>query len=341
MTGDLIYVYLSGSHKTLPKSEVLAIAEAEEVFTRVVLDLDQVLVLYSSEELARLLKLRSAFSRKIGKVLWVGHSERLATGVREAAEILKRLDKKSLRLEYRCVRGLSDCPSYKSVLEVLASRGIKLEKDSEDLVDIIVSQGIVVIGLREYEVKTKEFFDRWAHRRPAYLPGALNPDISRIFVNLSRASLKRESVYYDPFCGVGSFLIEACFIGLKYIGSDIDEKCVAGAFKNLRSYGCEPSVFLADACHMPVDRVDAIGTDMPYGRQTKPHGADIAGLVKCFLENAESVLTKGSFVVFSQSVELEDYVYEAVRKLNFELVEVHRNWVHGSLTRNIYVLRKV
>ncbi|MEM4783354.1 MAG: hypothetical protein QXG29_03315 [Sulfolobales archaeon] len=340
MSENLIYVYLSGIHKTLPKAEVMAIAEAENIDTRVVLDADQLLIVYSSSDLIEFLKLRSAYSRRIGRVLWVGRLEDIEDGISRAIEILRSQGIESIKMEFKSLRGLEKERDYWNVVKLLTESGMRLSRTSSKTLDIILFHEIAVVGLRDYELRLKDLFDRWSNRRPAYLPGALNPDISRIFVNLSRASIRQNTIFYDPFCGVGSFLLEACYMGLNYAGSDIDERSVEGALKNLRSYGCTPEVFLADVCRMPIHKVDAIGTDMPYGRQTKPLGVSIIELIKCMLENSESVLKKGSYLVFAQISELEEHVYRYVSKLDFELVEVHRNWVHGSLTRNIYVLRK-
>ena len=340
MFENLVYVYLSGYHKTLPKAEVKAIAEAEGVEAKPVLELDQLLVLYSSRELMDLLKLRSAYSRRIGWVLWIGRSENIREGVARASETLHQHGIESVKMEYRNLRGQSKGQEYEAVLRAFSESGLRLSRGNARVVDVISSQEVTVIGLRVHEIRMREFLERWSNRRPVYLPGALNPDISRIFVNLSRASVRRGTLYYDPFCGVGSFLLEACSMGLRYVGSDIDQKHVLGAAKNLASYGCEPEVFLADACRMPVHDVGAIGTDMPYGRQTKPSGGGIVELIKCFLESAESSLRRKSYLVFAQAAELEDEVYRVLSRLSFELVEVHRNWVHGSLTRNIYVLRR-
>lgn len=340
MSENLIYVYLSGIHKTLPKAEVVAIAEAEEVYAKTVLELDQLLVIYASSDLVELLKLRSAYSRRIGRVLWLGRLEGIKEGILEAVEKLRSREIKSVKMEFRSLRGLEKGKDYRDIVRLLTESGLRLSRESANALDIISSQEVAVVGLRTYEIRLKDFFERWSNKRPVYLPGALNPDISRVFVNLSRASIRRGTVFYDPFCGVGSFLLEACYMGLKYAGSDIDEKSVKGALRNLESYRCIPEVFLGDACRMPVYRVDAIGTDMPYGRQTKPHGTELRDLIKCLLENSESALKKGSYLVFAQSSEFEEYIYSYVSRLSFELVEIHRNWVHGSLTRNIYVLKR-
>jgi len=337
--GDLLYTYLSGFHKTLPKAEVLAIAEAEGVGLQVVLDLDQLLVLRADHVLVDLLGTRAAFTRRVGKVLWVGPIEEYVDGVDIAARVVSEEGSRAVRLEFRRLRGYSDQPGYEDLVKALLSRGVRIDRKSSTTVDFIISQGVLVVGLRLREIRVSDFASRWTNRRPVYLPGALNPDISRIFVNLSRASVRKGTTYYDPFCGVGSFLIEACTMGLKYVGSDIDERYIRGARANLEYYGCSPDVMLGDACRAPVDRVGAIGTDMPYGRQTKPSRATIE-LLRCFLESSESILKKGSYLVFAQNSDIEEETLNAIEKYSYELVELHRNWVHGSLTRNIYILRR-
>jgi len=339
--GNLLYAYLSGFHKTLPKAEVLAIAEAEGMDLQVVLDLDQLLVLRAGQALVELLGVRAAFTRRAGKVLWVGPTEEYVNGVDVVASAVSGESPRAVRLEFRCLRGYSDSPSYEDLARALLSRGVRIDRRSSAVVDFIISQGVLVVGLRLRGIRVSDFASRWTNRRPVYLPGALNPDISRIFVNLSRASIKRGTTYYDPFCGVGSFLIEACTMGLRYVGSDIDERYIRGARANLEYYGCSPDVVLGDACRAPVDRVDAIGTDMPYGRQTKPSGASVAELLRCFLESSEGILRRGSYLVFAQDSDIEEETLSAVERYSYELVELHRNWVHGSLTRNIYVLRRI
>ncbi|MCC6047787.1 MAG: hypothetical protein LM571_06370 [Desulfurococcaceae archaeon] len=336
---NLFYVYLSGFHKTLPKAEVVAIAEAEGVNLRVTLDLDQLLLVQADPELVDLLSIRAAFTRRIGKVLWVGSTEEYIDGVDATASLVNEEYSGAVKLEFRSLRGYSEHPSYEDLVKAITSRGVRIDRRSSTVVDVIISQGVLVAGLRLREIRLSEFASRWTNRRPVYLPGALNPDISRIFVNLSRASIRRGTTYYDPFCGVGSFLIEACTMGLRYVGSDIDERYVRGARANLEYYGCNPDIVLGDACRVPVGRADAIGTDMPYGRQTKPSRTTLE-LLKCFLESSEGVLSKGSYLVFAQDSSIEEETLSTIEGYYYELVELHRNWVHGSLTRNIYVLRR-
>lgn len=69
--------------------------------------------------------------------------------------------------------------------------------------------------------------------RPASDPysGMLPPKVAKMMINLSGLE---NFTLLDPFCGSGTILMEAAFLGVKKIfGSDISEKAVSDAVKNL------------------------------------------------------------------------------------------------------------
>jgi tRNA G10 N-methylase Trm11 len=75
-------------------------------------------------------------------------------------------------------------------------------------------------------------------RKPFASPhkGMLPPKLARILVNLALGHLPQKPaspILYDPFCGTGTVLIEALLRGCQVIGSDIDQKSVAGTLENL------------------------------------------------------------------------------------------------------------
>lgn len=62
--------------------------------------------------------------------------------------------------------------------------------------------------------------------------GLIPPKLAKIMINL--ASVKKEEIILDPFCGSGTILGEAFLMGHKnLVGSDIDEKLVEETRKNL------------------------------------------------------------------------------------------------------------
>lgn len=52
----------------------------------------------------------------------------------------------------------------------------------------------------------------------------VNPKIARALVNLS--GVKDKELFLDPFCGTGGILIEACMVGARIIGADVQDKMV-------------------------------------------------------------------------------------------------------------------
>lgn len=129
-------------------------------------------------------------------------------------------------------------------------------------------------------------FVEWGRRdygRPERddVSGMLPPKLARIMINLARQPLT--AAIYDPFCGSGTILNEAVDLGYKSItGSDISEKAVADAKKNLAWLSPEKmdevKIFQSDikdvARHVKQKSVDAIIAE-PYlgkplrGRETR------------------------------------------------------------------------
>jgi len=326
-------VVLSGEHRTLPRAEVVAVAEAEEIDLRIVEEIDQLLIIESGSQIHRALRKRAALSKFGGDVVAV-----LDLPINESTlkEAFKPWSNSGMRVEFTRLRGYGRAGvRYSDVVRAARDVGLGV-RGGEGIIDVVVSGGIALIGIRRFEIKDAWFKARDPPRRPVYMPGTMTAKLSRVFVNLSRARAGRP--LYDPFCGVGSMLIEACVIGARPVGVDIDLRRVAGASVNLEHYGCPPAVMASDVCSSPVWRADAVATDPPYGRMTRAEGTDIRGLMACFLDHLADSLAAGAYGVFAQALEYVDD--EAVEERGLKIIEVHRNWVHGSLVREIYVVRK-
>ncbi len=69
----------------------------------------------------------------------------------------------------------------------------------------------------------------------------------------------------DPFCGIGSILLEAAALGLGAFGIDNNIKMVGMTRHNLVHFGYTAAVALEDALEC-TQSADAIVTDLPYGR---------------------------------------------------------------------------
>jgi tRNA G10 N-methylase Trm11 len=60
---------------------------------------------------------------------------------------------------------------------------------------------------------------------------AISPRLSRILINLSEA--KENDNLLDPFCGIGSILLDALSLNINVFGIDKDQDAINGVRKNI------------------------------------------------------------------------------------------------------------
>ena len=144
---------------------------------------------------------------------------------------------------------------------------------------------------------------------------AISPRLARIMVNL--ASCTSGKLLLDPFCGVGTILLEALLTKAKVIGIDINPWCAEAAIENLewlkREYAlkeAEYTILQGDARRLTekiAQEVDCIATEPDLGPAlrhipTTPYATKIIGklepLYHSFLEEAYRILKEeGRLVV--------------------------------------------
>ena len=67
--------------------------------------------------------------------------------------------------------------------------------------------------------------------------GLMPPKLARIMINMTRdESGNLPAKIYDPFCGMGTVLLEGMSLGLKVAGSDLSKKMVEATKKNTKWY---------------------------------------------------------------------------------------------------------
>ncbi|MHA1116413.1 MAG: THUMP domain-containing protein, partial [Candidatus Heimdallarchaeaceae archaeon] len=194
------------------------------------------------------------------------------------------------------------------------------------------------VGLELYIQDKKEIVKREPGKRPVFRPGAMKVKFSRSLVNLCR--VRKDSIFYDPFCGGGGLLLESLLLGAYSIGSDLDYRAIESSKVNLKTYVQKKyELLVADSRKLPIIRADAIATDPPYSIQSSTHGEEILSLLSKFLEEAQSLLKKGSYCVFCSPKKnqpekiIEDFP-------SFSLKTIIDTRIHKSLTRRIIVLVK-
>jgi len=134
----------------------------------------------------------------------------------------------------------------------LRGKEILVCKDVDDyfLAEVVAVQDIDSYSKRDFD---KPFRDMKV--------GMLPPKLAQIMINLTES----DGVIWDPFCGGGVLIMEGLLMGRPMIGSDINEKTLEGAKRNVqwvkKAFGAndEANLFVHDATKpVPDINFDAI-----------------------------------------------------------------------------------
>ncbi len=337
-----IFFLLSGEHATLPKAEAIAALEAIEGKFEVREERDQILLVETDS--IRDLHRRLAMSHAIFRLLCESEAEE--------EKIINAIEKLNLRFSTSFAVRMKRVKNYSRHIATMAlERKIAemINNKTRAKIDLtspknlfygILSEGKFIFGKLLREVNRSQYERRRPHLRPFFHPGAMLPRNCRAIVNLARA--KKGERFVDPFCGTGGFLIEAGLLGARVYGCDVDYGMVKGCEKNLLHYGIKDfSLALKDARELQReyrDFFDALAADLPYGISSSAKGVKLEELYRASLESFHEILKprKYACVISPLKIPLEQLSQEA----GFEIVEIHLERIHKSLTRKIAVLRK-
>jgi len=116
------------------------------------------------------------------------------------------------------------------------------------------------------------------HRRAYKLEsrtGTLHPPLAYAMAMLSNLGAKQNVV--DPFCGVGTILIEASKLEprIRALGVDIDHDSARKAQRTAESAGSEIQFVVGDAGRLPLrdERIDRVTSNPPWGRAVGLEGS--------------------------------------------------------------------
>jgi tRNA (guanine10-N2)-dimethyltransferase len=350
---------LSGEHKTLPKAEVRAGLDASGVAYEELTFSDRLLLVdvpqFSPEnERLDLLSRRLGMTHRVYSVLGtsaldekgilkVVKSVDLAAimGAEHTFAVRNRFMHKNSLYSRRdeLLRQVGECITR-------AGYTVDLKKPSNTFVLLLTAQKCFFC-LLVHSVDKRQFEAKRPHFRPFFSPVVIMPKIARALVNLS--GVNAAELLLDPFCGTGGILIEAGAIGAEAIGADVQGKMVGGARENQEFFGLQGDLMISDASKIPLrdNSIDAVVTDMPYGRAsfvsgssfciTTSRSVSIELLHQEALAEIHRVLKTGrKAVIVSNSPAFHSFA----RKYGFRLIEQHAYRVHKSLTRYIAVLEK-
>jgi tRNA (guanine10-N2)-dimethyltransferase len=251
-------------------------------------------------------------------------------------------------VDVRTTTGVDTQRAERALGDVLVDRGFTVDLDDPDhelralfagppdaadgAGDDGEAGGVCLLGWLTAE-SDRGFTARQPTDRPFFQPGGMDPMLARALVNL--AGGHEGEIVLDPMCGTGGVLIEAGRVGAQAVGVDAQEKMTAGASENLADTLEAPfTVLRGDARRLPLaaDVVDAAVFDVPYGRQSKIAGAQLATLVADALAEAARVADRA--VVVGD----RDWS-DAARDAGWTVTDRFERRVHRSLVRHVHVLR--
>jgi len=311
-------VLLSGESTTLPVAEAKALFLAYDPDSRFESPEPRILIAESSAD-PYCVGSRIAFARRVGPL------------VDDRSEVTERLA--GHRVRFR-VFNLCDKEQAREPGEFLDGLNVVVDlRDPE-------YELTIVRGHEDYVAVTTpgSMNQKWSQRRPRtrpfFHPSAIFPKLSRALVNLSRC--REGDVFLDPFSGTGSIPLEAHLVGARVVAVDVAEPMVRGALRNMRHYRQEwLGVIRADSTSIPVSEVDAVATDIPYGRASSTRGRRPAEMTDLLLRQLAAVMNQHSHLVLMHPQDRP-----VIESQDLSIVEEHHLQVHKRLTRTITVLER-
>jgi tRNA (guanine10-N2)-dimethyltransferase len=343
-----LFFLLSGESESLPASEVKAILEAEGYSYMNPEVLDQALRLEADADCVQAVQVRAAFTRFCALELFT--SDATETAVTEAAgnadfrAVLKPGESFSVRINR--IKNYADQAINtmrlegklgKVIIQRVPEAKVNLKSPDKTFIGIVTDEKLV-FGLKLTEIQTKTFSERRPRKKPFFHPSAMPSKLARCMVNLAHG--KAEDLVLDPFCGTGSSLIEAAYVGCRPLGVDAQRRMVLGCKKNLAHFNITAEgLVLADARRLPFFRVDCVVTDPPYGRSASTLRSTTKQLVQEVLASSHELLAVGQRICIASPKTLNIKALGVA--LGYRHVESHFAYVHRTLTREVAVFEKV
>ena len=341
-----LFFLLSGENETLPFAELSAILEAEEIEFSILEKLDQVMRLDAETSCIKPVYLRSAYTRICAlELITCEANDKIIINSMKNINFNNFINEKdSFAVRIKRIKNYAEKSAVmkfereigKIILNRTKKTRVNLSRPDNIFIGILTS-GKFLFGLKIATICPKPFGERRPRKKPFFHPSGMPSKLARRMVNLVRA--KRNDLLADPFCGTGSTLIEATYIGCRTVGLDAQLRMLKGCKKNLNYFNINPEgLILADARKPPIVKVSCVVTDPPYGRCCSTMKSTTKKIVEEVLYEFMSLLDIGGRICIAspKSIHLS-LVGEAI---GFKHLESHFVYVHGSLTREIAVFEK-
>ncbi len=178
-------------------------------------------------------------------------------------------------------------------------------------------------------------------RRAHFSPVALHPRKAAALLHLARAT--PGATVYDPFCGTGTFVLEAALEGYQIVASDLDAFMVQGTLQTLTDVppeALDAQAFVADVGDAAglAPHIDVIVTDLPYGRSSGTAGEELGPLYQRAMATMAHLLPHGGHAVIGCA---QPDLLAGIEGHGLAVVERHSEVAHRSLTRHFIVVKRV
>jgi len=342
-----LFFLVSGENPTLPTSEVKSILESEKILYETLDSLPQIFRIEANPKCIEIIQRRASMTRVGGVEFFKCKAEmKEIEQYFEKFDITLYLDEgESFAVRVKRVRGSSIEIKREELEKNLGNKvlnkikGTKVSlKNPQKTFLCLLSGGCLLFGLKKFEIKAKEFIKRGGEGKVFTHPAEMTPKLARCMVNLTQA--KTGDIVLDPFCGTGSFLLEASLIGCRVLGFDVLRSMIRGSSRNLAFFDVNPEGLIVADIRSPPLRcrmVDCIVTDPPYGTSTTTLGVERREVFKKFLSVAAKLVKNGGRICFAAPKTVD--AKEIGERLGFKYVESHFIYIHRSLTREIVVFQ--
>jgi tRNA G10 N-methylase Trm11 len=185
-------------------------------------------------------------------------------------------------------------------------------RDSDTTFGIIIDEEVYYCMLLDRrEIKLRKIYKH---------PAELNDRLAILMINLS--GVKEDEMLLDPCCGTGTIVMYASNIGINAIGCDIAMKMCRYSKINLDANNLYASIINCDSIYLPIERVDVMVSNMPYGRASSTYKRNSRKLINAIINecNARKVIMckKGD---------------------EPEHIKAYDLYVHSNLSRRIVICR--
>ncbi|MBS7614680.1 N-6 DNA methylase [Candidatus Bathyarchaeota archaeon] len=342
-----LFFLVSGENPTLPTSEVKSILESEKIIYKTLDGLPQIFRIEANPKCLEIVQRRASMTRIAGIEIFKCKDEmEEIERCFEKSSIAPYLnEEESFAVRVKRVRGSSieirreklERELGDKILSKTKKTKVSLKNPQKTFL-CLLSGGYLLFGLKKFEIRAKGFIKRGGVGKVFTHPAEMTPKLARCMVNLAHA--KTGDVVLDPFCGTGSFLLEAGLVGCRVLGFDVLRSMVRGSSRNLAFYGVNlEGLIVADIRSPPLRyrMVDCIVTDPPYGTSATTLGLGRRKVFKRFLSAAAKLVKNNGRICFAAPKTVN--AKKIGEQLGFRHVESHFIYIHRSLTREIVVFQ--